>query len=230
MDATNGVVHSDDRPKLLPLLMRMLYGKFHSNETTHTASKDTKSNKRSTIIQFLSQCSEYELNYFFNLIFDCVNTAIARLVTTNTDEKTSTHDDPDRFEKNANELDPQARASLLGRLLERLCDNDEVDSVAYDLKQCVPFKKILGVLQSLEIVMRKLARQMESFAHRILRMLGFIHKYAAHLFEKISSMKKTTTNSIKDEDDSITHVDDYHLNLLKIIRQQVTQRFKQVQL
>lgn len=76
LNETNGLVHTDHRQNLLPILMRLLYGKFYSNETTHTSSKETKTNKRSTIIQFLSQCSEKELNYFFNLLFDCLNTVL----------------------------------------------------------------------------------------------------------------------------------------------------------
>jgi hypothetical protein len=52
--------------------MRILYGKFHSRETTHTSSRDTVSNKRTTIIQFLSSCSENEINKFFELIFNCL--------------------------------------------------------------------------------------------------------------------------------------------------------------
>lgn len=190
--------------------MRLLYGKFHSSETTHTASRDTKSNKRSTIIQFLSQCSEYELNYFFNLIFDCVNVAISE--RTETDRSRN----EDRFEQNSNELEPTERHLALGRVLASLADPQ---SSLYDLTRCVPFKKLLGVLHSLEIVMRKLARQMESFAHRILQMLGFIHKYAFTLTDKLQELKRTVCQ---------VSVDDYYVNLLKIIRQQVTLRFKQV--
>lgn len=190
--------------------MRLLYGKFHSNETTHTASKDTKSNKRSVIIQFLSQCNEYELNYFFNLIFDCLNTAIDRHAN---NEKSNGSEE--RFEKNPNELDSTERSKALANLLKCL---DSTSSAIYDLKHTIPFKKILGVLQSLEIVMRKLARQMESFSHRILQMLGFIHKYAITIHEKAQDLKRNENNP----------VDEYHVNLLKIIRQQVTLRFKQV--
>ena len=52
--------------------MRILYGKFHSHESTHTSKKDTKSNKRGIIIQFLSSCNENELYYFFDLLFGCI--------------------------------------------------------------------------------------------------------------------------------------------------------------
>ena len=76
LEEKSGKVHADHRQELLPILMRLLYGKFYSNETTHTSSKDTKSNKRATIIQFLSCCNEYELNYFFNLLFDCLTTVL----------------------------------------------------------------------------------------------------------------------------------------------------------
>jgi hypothetical protein len=197
LDEASGIVHYDHRDDLLPILMRILYGKFHSNETTHTSSRDTKKNKRSTIIQFLSSCSEKELGYFFNLLFDCLNVAIGIGDTSRADHE------------------------LVGRIL--LCLNDRRDSSAssslYNLTKVIPLKKILGILQSLEIIINKLARQMELFAHRILLMLGFINKYSMTLNETIQTYNTTTT---------ATKVDDYHLNLLKIIRQQVTLRFKQV--
>jgi hypothetical protein len=217
LDEANGIVHNDDRVKLLPILMRLLYGKFHSNETTHTSSKDKKSNKRSTIIQFLSQCSEYELNYFFNLIFDCVNTTIGEQI----EGDAYLNSNPNRFELNEVCFD----GSKLGKILICLNDTSNVSSL-FDLKRCIPFKKLLGILQSLEIVIKKLARQMESFSHRILHMLGFIHKYALTMFEKIQAGNK---DYLTDED-SKTTVDEYYLNLLKIIRQQATLRFKQVEL
>ena len=176
--------------------MRILFGKFHSHETTHTSNKDTKANKRSTIIQFLSSCNEYELNYFFNLIFDCVNVAL---------QSPLENQSGDRFEINDNSL---SVAQFNTRLASIQCQLN--DRSHFDLTKAIPLKKILGILQSIEIIMKKLARQMEIFSHRILLMLGYIHKYAAIVYELASNK-----------------IPDYQINLLKIIRQQVTLRFKQ---
>ncbi len=178
--------------------MRVLYGKFHSHETTHTSSRDTKTNKRSTIIQFLSSCNEFELNYFFNLIFDSLNSF---LLTLNETGRVLTEE---RFEYNDNDYELSQRDAQLAKLQSKLND-----ASVHDLKRVIPFKKILGILQSLDIIIKKLARQIEHFAHRILQFICFIHKYA-----------KTLT-------DQLGETSEYHSNLLKIIRQQVTLRFKQ---
>lgn len=192
LDESNGVIHSDHRQKLLPILMRLLYGKFHSHETTHTSSRDSKTNKRSTIIQFLSSCNQYELNYFFNLIFDCLNVVIC-----------SGSESQDRFEFNDNDDDEATRDASLAKIQKWFQDNSQ------NATKIIPLKKILGILQSLDIIMKKLARQMENFSHRILKMICFIHKYALNLAA------------------SSENIDEYYLNLLKITRQQVTLRFKQ---
>lgn len=204
LDESSGVIHNDHRQKLLPILMRILYGKFNSNETTHTSSRDTKSNKRSTIIQFLSSCAEYELNYFFNLIFDSLN-----VVLLNLNEKSS-----DRFNFNDNNFNEAERQEFLINLIKRL---SESESSIYDLKKSIPLKKILGILQTMDILFKKLARQMESFSHRVLLLLSFIQKYVLKLSDLILNVNKNEKL-----------VDDYHINLMRIIKQQVSIRFKQV--
>lgn len=204
LDEGSGVIHGDHRQNLLPILMRILYGKFNSNETTHTSSRDTKSNKRSTIIQFLSSCAEYELNYFFNLIFDSLNVMLLDL-----NEKNA-----DRFSFNDNNLDETKRDEFLLSLTKRL---SEAESKIFDIKKCIPFKKILGILQTMDILFKKLARQMETFSHRVLLMLSFIHKYTLKLNDLIVKMNKNEKL-----------VEDYHINLIRVIKQQVSIRFKQV--
>lgn len=199
--------------QLLPILMRIIYGKFHSHETTHTSSRDSKTNKRSTIIQFLSACKEYELNYFFNLLFDCVLSEFYRLDS----DDGQPIESYERFERN------NCDTAHLERQLTQLqvCLNDasgeRVGSqrFVYNLARVVPLKKMLGILQTLEIVLKKLARQMESYSHRILQMLCFLHKYGIVLHELGSG----TSGKL---------IDDHHLNLLKLIRQQTTLRFRQV--
>lgn len=186
LDESQGKIHMDHRPNLLPILMRLLYGKFNSNETTHTSSRDTKANKRTIVIQFLSSCSEEELNYFFSLLFECLNT----------------------FVDHNNES--------LQDLLLKLNDRSNEDKSIFCLKRVIPLKKILGILQSLEIIIKKLARRMENYSHNILKFICFIHKYAHVLNEMAIDFNKKENNSIEE----------HHLSLFKVIRQQVTLRFK----
>jgi hypothetical protein len=205
LDEASGKVHNDHRTRLLPILMRILYGKFHSHETTHTSSRDTKSNKRSTIIQFLSSCNEFEMNFFFNLIFDCIQVV-------NADEALTSSQ---RFELNQNSYDSDKIDTIVAEMSVKLNDRSRENGL-FNLKRVIPLKKILGVLQSLEIIMKKLARQMENFAHRILQILCFIHKYCFGLNDTIQSARK------------VNPIEEFNVNLLKIIRQQVTLRFKDV--
>ena len=58
------VINREHRENVLTLLMRLLYCKFHSHDTTHNPGRDTITNKRTTIIQFLSSCSEMRLISF----------------------------------------------------------------------------------------------------------------------------------------------------------------------
>jgi U3 small nucleolar RNA-associated protein 20 len=191
LDENSGKIHLDHRQQLLPILMRILYGKFHSHESTHTSSKDTKSNKRGIIIQFLSSCNESELYYFFDLLFGCVTSI---------------------FKESQNELQLQA--------LQNKLNDYNGDGTLYTLNSIIPIKKLLGVLDSLEIVIKKLARRMENFSHCLLKILCFIHKYVYTLHE-------IGTGSIVLEKTK-TKISEYHMNLFRIIRQKVTLRFKQV--
>ena len=144
--------------------MRILYGKFHSHETTHTSSRDTRSNKRATIMQFLSSCSEFELNYFFNLIFDSLNALAGINETTclkngenqNEIDLVVVEDQKnDRFEINDNKYDTPIKDDLLARLQLKLNDIKSENSI-FKLDKVIPLKKLLGILQSLEIIIKKL--------------------------------------------------------------------------
>ena len=167
LDETNGVIKKDHRERLLPVLMRVLYGKFHSRETTHTSSRDTVSNKRTTIIQFLSSCSENEINKFFELIFNC--------------------------------------------LLVYLNKNNSIDSDSICLKQVIPLKKLIAILQTLQIIISKLAKQMKTFSHQVLKMLCFTSNYVSAL------TSENRVNSIEPRS----------INLIKILRQNLALRFKE---
>jgi len=170
LDETNRVINRDHRENLLPILMRILYGKFHSRETTHTSSRDTVSNKRTTIIQFLSSCSENEINKFFELIFNC--------------------------------------------LLIYLNNNNSISLSLNDvsLKKVIPLKKLLAILQTLQIIISKLAKQMKTFSHQVLKMLCFISSYV---------------NALTSEN-RIDCIEQRSFNLIKIIRQNLALRFKEI--
>ena len=167
LEEQNGVVNREHRSDLLPIMMRLLYGKFHSHETTHTSSSDKVSTKRAIIIQFLSSCQEQEIQIFFNLIFDC--------------------------------------------LLSHLNKKDE-EILKIDYEKVIPLKKILGILQTLQIIISKLGKNMREGAHNILNMLCFVSKYTMNL------LNNNKSNSI----------DPYYYNLIKIIRQNTALRFKEV--
>jgi hypothetical protein len=92
-----------------------------------------------------------------------------------------------------------------------------------DLKQIIPLKKILGILQTMQIIISKLAKQMEVFAHQIIKMLCFISKYVMSLLN--SYYYNNSANNFNIQDMS---VNGFSLNLLKIIRQNVVLRFKEV--
>ena len=231
LDESSGIIHADHRMQLLPILMRIIYGKFHSHETTHTSSRDSKTNKRSTIIQFLSACKEYELNYFFNLLFDCVLSEFYKLDSDSEDnlnlggdhQLTTGPDNNDRYL--INNFDSTNLERKLVQL--QLSLNDVSGQLVgpqkflYNLARVVPLKKMLGILQTLEIVLKKLASQMENYSHRILQILCFLHKYALVIHELGSGGAAGGQVGGK-------LIDDHHLNLLKLIRQQTTLRFRQV--
>ena len=186
-------------------------------------------------MQFLSSCSEFELNYFFNLIFDSLNTIAGINETTPTTKVSprNAEDAPvvivedqahDRFEINDNKFAPEQKDALLARLQIKLNDTCS-DTSIFKLNRVIPLKKLLGILQSLEIIIKKLGRSMEIFAHRILQMLCFMHKYSYTLFEMIHNEKLAISNEASSLSKPIS---EHHVNLLKIIRQKVTIRFKEV--
>jgi len=147
--------------------MRILYGKFHSHESTHTSKKDTKSNKRGIIIQFLSSCNENELYYFFDLLFGCIYKVIK--------------DETNQIE--SINLDDSEKINTFITNLQIKLSNYYGENTYYTLNNIIPLKKLLGVLDSLEIIIKKLARRMEHFSHRLLQILCFIHKYSLTLYE-----------------------------------------------
>lgn len=164
LDEQHGVLAQEHRSDFLKILMRILYGKFHSNETTHTSSKDTMSNKRSTIIQFISSCTENEIKDFLNLIF--------------------------------------------GVLIKEKSENKNSDLV--DLKNVVPLKKMSGILQTMDIILNKLGKQIYTYSHDLFDMLCFVSKYVSQLFN--------TEND---------RIEDGKMNTIKLIHRLVSVRFKQ---
>ncbi|KAI1722975.1 down-regulated in metastasis domain-containing protein [Ditylenchus destructor] len=63
VDEQNCVVSDEHRQHLIPLIMRILYGRFH----THVAVRGKS--KRMAIFAFITSCKPEELDIFFNLMF-----------------------------------------------------------------------------------------------------------------------------------------------------------------
>jgi U3 small nucleolar RNA-associated protein 20 len=164
LDEQYGVLAQEHRSDFLKILMRILYGKFHSNETTHTSSKDTISNKRSTIIQFISSCKENEIKDFLNLIFDVL-----------------------------------------------IKENRENKTFLVDFKSVLPLKKISGILQTMDIILNKLGKQIYAYSHDILGMLCFVSKYTSQLLNAENNQ-----------------IEIGKMNTVKLIHRLLSVRFKQV--
>lgn len=206
MDENAGIIHQDHRNEMLPFLMRILYGKFHSHESTHTSSKDTKSNKRGIIMQFLSSCSESELYLFFDFLFGSITKF---------------------FEKEEANLDEPDKLNKLLLCIQLMLNDHSSESSIFKLDKVIPLKKMLGILDSLEIIIKKLARRMESFSHRLLQILCFTHKYSLTLHEIGNGTIKLNSNQSTNNNNNNKLISDHNMNLLRIIRQKVTLRFKQ---
>ncbi|RUS70515.1 hypothetical protein EGW08_021727, partial [Elysia chlorotica] len=69
VDEENSQVKADDREGLLPVLMRILYGKMHGKTGNDTAGKANSNIRRTIVFGFLSGCQPHELRYFLELLF-----------------------------------------------------------------------------------------------------------------------------------------------------------------
>ena len=69
IDHENSVVSSEHRPEVLPILMRILYGKTNVKMGKGTTGKQYSSVRHSIILRFLNGCSQVELETFVGLLF-----------------------------------------------------------------------------------------------------------------------------------------------------------------
>ncbi|XP_052810287.1 small subunit processome component 20 homolog [Mya arenaria] len=65
----NSVVSPEHRPDLLPVLMRILYGKMHVKTGKGTSGKQHSHVRQSIILGFLNGCQHEELEVFIDLVF-----------------------------------------------------------------------------------------------------------------------------------------------------------------
>ncbi|XP_005089362.1 small subunit processome component 20 homolog isoform X2 [Aplysia californica] len=69
VDEENSEVKDGDRDGLLPVLMRILYGKMHGKAGNDTAGTSRSRVRKSIVFGFLSGCKPDELRYFLTLLF-----------------------------------------------------------------------------------------------------------------------------------------------------------------
>ncbi|CAH1799075.1 unnamed protein product [Owenia fusiformis] len=69
IDSETGVVDAKHRDNLLPLLMRLLYGKMYTKTGNDTQGKAQAGVRRGIIFRFLAGCKQHELKVFVDLIF-----------------------------------------------------------------------------------------------------------------------------------------------------------------
>ncbi|XP_059169859.1 small subunit processome component 20 homolog [Physella acuta] len=69
VDEESSEVKDTDREGLLPVLMRILYGKMHGKAGNDTAGKSKSNLRRSIVFGFLIGCKPAELKYFLELLF-----------------------------------------------------------------------------------------------------------------------------------------------------------------
>ena len=69
IDNENSVVSSEHRPEVLPILMRILYGKMNVKTGKGTTGRQYGNVRQSIILRFLNGCSQNELETFADLLF-----------------------------------------------------------------------------------------------------------------------------------------------------------------
>ncbi|KAL1433656.1 hypothetical protein MTO96_012479 [Rhipicephalus appendiculatus] len=66
-DGGDGAVQAEHRADVIPILMRVLYGKMHMRSGSATGGKTTFSTRQGTVLRFLASCRESELGAFMDL-------------------------------------------------------------------------------------------------------------------------------------------------------------------
>ncbi|XP_061192168.1 small subunit processome component 20 homolog [Saccostrea echinata] len=70
IDHENSVVSPEHRDQVLPILMRILYGKMHSKTGKDSAGKSHSQFRRSIVFRFLNGCSGEEIIKFMDMVFE----------------------------------------------------------------------------------------------------------------------------------------------------------------
>lgn len=66
-DGGEGAVQQEHRDDVIPILMRVLYGKMHTRSGSATGGKTSFSARQATVLRFLASCRESELGAFMDL-------------------------------------------------------------------------------------------------------------------------------------------------------------------
>lgn len=61
---------NEDRPEVVPVLLRILFGKMLGKIGKKSSGKDKAALRKEKIIGYMSDCSEIEIKYFFDLLFE----------------------------------------------------------------------------------------------------------------------------------------------------------------
>ncbi|XP_053397711.1 small subunit processome component 20 homolog [Mercenaria mercenaria] len=69
IDNENSVIDKEHRADVLPILMRILYGKMHVKTGKGTAGKQFSKIRQSIVLRFLNGCQNEELKMFIDLVF-----------------------------------------------------------------------------------------------------------------------------------------------------------------
>lgn len=63
-------VQSEDREQLMPIVLRVLFGKMLGKIGNKSSGKDKADHRKEIIMRFISGCTEKEIIYFFSLLFE----------------------------------------------------------------------------------------------------------------------------------------------------------------
>ncbi|XP_078326712.1 small subunit processome component 20 homolog isoform X1 [Crassostrea virginica] len=70
IDQENSILSEEHRAQVLPILMRILYGKMHSKTGKDSAGKSNSQFRRSIVFRFLNGCSGQEIIQFMDMVFE----------------------------------------------------------------------------------------------------------------------------------------------------------------
>jgi U3 small nucleolar RNA-associated protein 20 len=170
IDGEDCVVQNEHRNDMLPILMRILYGKMQTKTGNDTSGKAQSQARKGIVIRFLAGCKPQELSIFLDLAFE----NFLGYYSENLDLK-----------------------------VKNVIDNMNIGKI-------VPIRKQQGALNMIEVVLKKLGRQIKDFLPKLVHIIVGILAEAAHLLDN--------------RDKIVLH----SINKLKLIRQVALARLKQV--